>query len=64
MVIKVNPTWDVGRIKQEIAQRRSLQARDFKIVFAGQTLADNLTLWVSAAGCERVRGYGGLGVCS
>ncbi len=46
MVIKVNPTWNVGRIKEEIAQRRSLEAKDFKIVFAGATLSDELTLWV------------------
>lgn len=46
MVIKVDPTWNVGRIKEEIAHRRSLEARDFKIVFAGQTLSDELTLWV------------------
>ena len=46
MVIKVNHTWDVGRVKQEIAQRRSMQPHDFKLVFAGQTLADKLTLMV------------------
>ena len=46
MVIKVSPTWNVGQVKAEIAQRRKLQPREFKLVFAGQTLGDDLTLWV------------------
>ena len=47
VVIKVDPTWDVSRIKTEISNRTNVLPDDFRIVFAGQTLADNQTLWVS-----------------
>ena len=46
LVIKVLPTWDVARVKQEIAQHAQVSPRDFRLVFAGQLLADSLTLWV------------------
>ena len=46
VVIKVLPTWDVARVKQEIAQHTQVSPRDFRLVFAGQSLADSLTLWV------------------
>lgn len=47
VVIKVGPTWDVSRIKREIASRTSVSPNDFSVVFAGQTLTDTQTLWVS-----------------
>ena len=47
VVITVSPGWDVSRIKSEIARRTKVDPRDFRIVFAGSTLADNQTLWVS-----------------
>ena len=46
VVIKVYPTWDVSRVKYEIASRTKVNADDFRIVFAGQTLRDDQTLWV------------------
>ena len=49
VVIKVFPDWNVSTVKREIASRTNVNPQDFRIVFAGQTLADNQTLWVSAA---------------
>ncbi len=46
VVIRVDPTWDVSRIKREISDQTRVAPNDFRIVFAGQTLADNQTLWV------------------
>jgi len=40
VVIKVLPTWDVARVKQEIAQHTQVSPREFRLVFAGQSLAD------------------------
>ena len=48
VVIKVLPEWNVGMVKQEIASRTSIDPRDFRIVFAGQTLEDAARLWVCA----------------
>lgn len=47
VVIKVYPTWNVSEVKREIASRTNVNPQDFRIVFAGQTLADDQTLWVS-----------------
>lgn len=47
VVIRVYPTWDVSRVKQEIASRTNITPNDFRIVFAGQSLSDQQTLWVS-----------------
>lgn len=47
VVIKVYPTWNVSTVKQEIASRTNVNPQDFRIVFAGQTLSDTQTLWVS-----------------
>lgn len=46
VVIKVYPTWDVSTVKREIASRTHVDPHDFRIVFAGQSLSDNQTLWV------------------
>ena len=46
VVIKVTPTWDVARVKQEISQHTQVPPRNFKLFFAGQILAETLTLWV------------------
>lgn len=46
VVIKVTPTWDVARVKQEISRHTQVAPQNFKLVFAGQTLAETLTLWV------------------
>ena len=47
MILKVSPSWDVAKVKQEVANRTRIASQDFKIVFAGQTLGDNQTLLVS-----------------
>lgn len=47
VVIKVYPTWNVSTVKQEIASKTNVNPHDFRIVFAGQTLSDSQTLWVS-----------------
>ena len=49
VVIKVYPDWDVSRVKNEIAMRTNVSPDDFRVVFAGQTLMDNDTLWVRNA---------------
>lgn len=48
VVIKVDPAWDVSRVKQEINKRTGALPSDFMIVFAGQTLADDQKLIVSS----------------
>ena len=51
VVIKVLPTWDVARVKLEISQHTKVAPHDFRLVFAGQSLADSLTLWVGLSSC-------------
>ena len=46
VVLKVQPEWNVGTVKQAIARRTSINPQDFRIVFAGQTLDDSARLWV------------------
>ena len=46
VVVSVQPMWNVGQVKQEIAQKMNVAAPDFKLVFAGQTLSDSTTLAV------------------
>lgn len=46
VVVSVQPVWNVGQVKQEIAQKMGVAAPEFKLVFAGQTLSDNITLAV------------------
>lgn len=48
VLVKVSPLWNVGRVKEEVAKMTDLSTQNFRIVFAGQALSDNLTLWVSA----------------
>ena len=47
VVVSVLPTWNVGQVKQEIASKLGVAAPEFKLVFAGQTLSDDITLAVS-----------------
>ena len=47
VVVSVQPTWNVGQVKEEIAKKMDIPAGDFKLVFAGRSLADSLTLAVS-----------------
>ncbi len=54
VVIKVYPTWNVSEVKREIASRTNVNPQDFRIVFAGQTLADNQTLWVRVGFSSRL----------
>lgn len=46
VVIKVQPEWNVGMVKREIAGRTRIDPQEFRIVFAGQTLDDAAKLWV------------------
>ena len=59
VVVSVHPTWNVGQVKEEIARKMKVSAQEFKLVFAGQTLADSLTLAVSALGSEKEGKSGG-----
>ena len=47
VVVSVQPTWNVGQVKLEIARKMGVAAPEFKLVFAGQTLSDTITLAVS-----------------
>ena len=49
VVVSVHPTWNVAQVKEEIARKMDVAAPDFKLVFAGQTLSDDITLAVSNA---------------
>jgi parkin len=44
VVVSVLPAWNVGQVKQEIARKMNVAAPEFKLVFAGQTLSDGITL--------------------
>ena len=46
VVVSVLPAWNVGQVKQEIARKMNVTAPEFKLVFAGQTLSDSITLAV------------------
>ncbi len=48
VLVRVHPSWDVARVKQEIASatRNRVSTRDFKIVFAGDALEDYQRLFV------------------
>ena len=59
VVVSVHPTWNVGQVKEEIARKMNVSAQEFKLVFAGQTLADSLTLAVSALEIEKESKGGG-----
>lgn len=54
VVIKVQPEWNVGMVKQEIARRTNFNPQEFRIVFAGQTLDDGARLWVGRLGSAGV----------
>lgn len=45
--ISVLPTWNVAQVKQEIALKLGITVPEFVLVFAGQTLSDDVTLKVS-----------------
>ena len=47
VVVSVLPAWNVSQVKQEIARKMDVAAPEFKLVFAGQTLSDSITLAVS-----------------
>ena len=47
VVVSVQPTWNVAQVKQEISRKMGVAAPEFKLVFAGQTLSDEITLAVS-----------------
>jgi parkin len=44
VVVSVQPTWNVAQVKQEISRKMGVAAPEFKLVFAGQTLSDDITL--------------------
>lgn len=46
VVIKVSPTWDIARVKQEILQYTQMAPQDFRLVYAGQTMGDSVTIKV------------------
>ena len=45
-MINVGTNWNVAQVKREILLQSGLQAHQFKLVFAGQELRDNMTLEV------------------
>ena len=45
-MINVGTNWNVAQVKREILHQSGLQAHQFKLVFAGQELRDNMTLEV------------------
>ena len=46
VLVSVSPTWNVARVKEEVAKKTRISPGDFRIVFAGEALGDNATLWV------------------
>lgn len=46
-VVSVLPTWNVAQVKLEIALKMGITVPEFVLVFAGQTLSDDVTLEVS-----------------
>ena len=45
-MINVGFNWSVSQVKQAILRQSGLQLHQFKLVFAGQELKDNMTLEV------------------
>lgn len=45
-MIDVGTNWNVAQVKQALLAQSGLQANQFKLVFAGQELKDNMTLEV------------------
>ena len=45
-MINVGTNWDVAQVKQALLHQSGLQPNQFKLVFAGQELKDNMTLEV------------------
>ena len=44
VLVRVSPSWNVAMVKDEVAKRTGIAAEDFKIVFAGNALDDELRL--------------------
>jgi len=45
-MINVGTNWNVAQVKQALLAQSGLQPNQFKLVFAGQELKDNMTLEV------------------
>ena len=45
--VRFDPSWNIARLKSEIARIKKVDARGIKIIFAGQELSDTLTLKAS-----------------
>ena len=50
-MINVGTNWNVSQVKQAILHQSGLQPHQFKLVFAGQELKDNMTLMVQSVTC-------------
>jgi len=44
VIVRVSSSWNVARVKEEVARKANLSAGDFRIVFAGNALDDGLQL--------------------
>ena len=44
--VQFKPSWNISRLKREIARKKSVNPSAIKIIFAGQELPDNMTLEV------------------
>jgi hypothetical protein len=47
--VRFQPTWNISRLKREIARDRNVDPSAIKVIFAGQELPDSLTLEVRTA---------------
>ena len=45
--VPFEPSWTIARLKNEISRHKNVNAREIKIIFAGQELPDNWKLEVS-----------------
>ena len=45
--VRINPGWNVRRLKEEITQDQDVNPSDIRIIFAGRELRDDFSLRVS-----------------
>lgn len=44
--VLVDPSWDVGKLKEEISRKKGIPKEEIHIIFQGRTLHDSVTIQV------------------
>lgn len=46
--VELDPTWEIGSVKEFVSKKIGIDSSELKIIFAGKELQDNVTIRVSA----------------